>query len=53
MDGKTSKMSVKGTINSGGPKLTLTTSGGGIKIKQIYPPTSDINIIKMPIFKPN
>jgi len=35
IDGKVKKMSVKGKINGGGPKLTLKTSGGSIKIKQI------------------
>jgi hypothetical protein len=35
VDGKVKKMSVKGSINGGGPKLTLKTSGGGIKIKEI------------------
>ena len=35
IDGKVKKMSVKGSINGGGPKLTLNTSGGSIKIKEI------------------
>ncbi len=35
IDGKVKKMSVRGLINGGGPKLTLKTSGGSIKIKQI------------------
>jgi hypothetical protein len=35
IDGRVKKMSVKGTINGGGPKLTLKTSGGSIKIKEI------------------
>jgi len=35
IDGKVNKMSVRGTINGGGPKLTLKTSGGSIKIKQL------------------
>ena len=35
INGKVKKMSVKGTINGGGPKLTLKTSGGSIKIKEI------------------
>ena len=35
IDGKVNKMSVRGTINGGGPKLTLKTSGGSIEIKQI------------------
>ena len=35
IDGKVKKMSVRGSINGGGPKLTLKTSGGSIKIKEI------------------
>lgn len=35
IDGIVKKMSVKGKINGGGPKLTLKTSGGSIKIKEI------------------
>jgi DUF4097 and DUF4098 domain-containing protein YvlB len=35
IDGRMKKMSVKGSINGGGPKLTLKTSGGSIKIKEI------------------
>lgn len=35
IDGRIKKMSVKGSINGGGPKLTLRTSGGSIKIKEI------------------
>lgn len=35
IDGRVKKMSVKGSINGGGPKLTLKTSGGSIKIKEI------------------
>ena len=35
IDGKVNKRSVRGTINGGGPKLTLKTSGGSIKIKEI------------------
>ncbi|WP_339724092.1 DUF4097 family beta strand repeat-containing protein [uncultured Paraglaciecola sp.] len=35
IDGKLKKRSVKGSINGGGPKLTLKTSGGSIKIKEI------------------
>lgn len=34
IDGKVKKMSVKGSINGGGPKLILKTSGGSIKIKE-------------------
>lgn len=34
IDGRVKKMSVKGSINGGGPKLTLRTSGGSIKIKE-------------------
>jgi hypothetical protein len=34
IDGRVKKMSVKGSINGGGPKLTLKTSGGSIKIKE-------------------
>jgi hypothetical protein len=33
--GKVKKMSVRGSINGGGPKLILKTSGGSIKIKEI------------------
>ncbi|MGS2720967.1 DUF4097 family beta strand repeat-containing protein [Paraglaciecola aestuariivivens] len=33
--GKTKKRAVRGSINGGGPTLTLKTSGGNIKIKQI------------------
>ena len=35
IDGKVKKMAVRGSINGGGPKLTLKTSGGSIKIKEI------------------
>jgi len=35
IDGKVKKMSVRGSINGGGPKLILKTSGGSIKIKEI------------------
>ena len=35
IDGRVKKMSVRGSINGGGPKLTLKTSGGSIKIKEI------------------
>jgi carbon monoxide dehydrogenase subunit G len=35
IDGRVKKMSVKGSINGSGPKLTLKTSGGSIKIKEI------------------
>ena len=35
IDGRVKKMSVKGSINGGGPKLTLKTSGGSIKIKEM------------------
>ena len=35
IDGKVKKMSVKGSINGGGPILILKTSGGSIKIKEI------------------
>lgn len=35
IDGKVKKMSMKGKINGGGPKLTLKTSGGSIKIKEL------------------
>jgi hypothetical protein len=34
IDGRVKKMSVKGSINGGGPKLILKTSGGSIKIKE-------------------
>jgi hypothetical protein len=33
--GRVKKHSVKGLINGGGPKLTLTTSGGGVRIKSL------------------
>ena len=35
IDGIVKKISVKGSINGGGPKLTLKTSGGSIRIKEI------------------
>tara|TARA_R110000868_G_scaffold190107_5_gene433705 strand:+ start:2060 stop:2848 length:789 start_codon:yes stop_codon:yes gene_type:complete len=35
VDGSVKKQSIKGKINGGGPKLTLTTSGGSIKINSI------------------
>lgn len=35
IQGSVKKMAVKGSINGGGPKLTLNTSGGSIKIKEI------------------
>jgi hypothetical protein len=35
IDGRIKKRSVKGSINGGGPKLILRTSGGSIKIKEI------------------
>lgn len=35
IDGKIKKMSVRGSINGGGPKLILKTSGGSIRIKHI------------------
>ena len=35
VDGTVKKQSIKGKINGGGPKLTLTTSGGSIKINSI------------------
>jgi hypothetical protein len=35
IDGKTTKRSIKGTINGGGPELVLKTSGGSVSIKEI------------------
>lgn len=35
VDGRVKKMSLKGSVNGGGPKLTLKTSGGSIKIKSL------------------
>lgn len=35
VDGKTTKRSIEGTINGGGPKLVLKTSGGSVRIKEI------------------
>ena len=35
IDGKVKKQSISGKINGGGPKLTLKTSGGSIKINSI------------------
>ena len=35
INGKVKKMAIRGSINGGGPKLTLKTSGGSIKIKEI------------------
>lgn len=32
VDGKTKKRSIRGAINGGGPKLTLHTSGGSVKV---------------------
>ena len=33
--GKTTKRSIEGTINGGGPELVLKTSGGNVRIKEI------------------
>jgi hypothetical protein len=35
IDGRIKKQSVKGSINGGGPKLTLRTSGGSVRIKSL------------------
>jgi len=35
VNGKTTKRSIEGTINGGGPKLILKTSGGSVRIKEI------------------
>jgi hypothetical protein len=35
IEGKVKKRSIRGSINAGGPKLTLKTSGGSIKINKI------------------
>jgi hypothetical protein len=35
VNGETSKRSINGTINGGGPKLILKTSGGGVRVKQM------------------
>ena len=35
VNGKIKKRSIKGTINGGGPRLTLKTSGGSVSIKEI------------------
>lgn len=35
INGKMTKRSMEGTINGGGPKLTLKTSGGSVRIKEI------------------
>lgn len=35
VNGKTTKRSIEGTINGGGPELVLKTSGGSVRIKEI------------------
>ncbi|WP_057832845.1 DUF4097 family beta strand repeat-containing protein [Colwellia sp. TT2012] len=35
VNGKTTKRSIEGTINGGGPELVLKTSGGSVRIKKI------------------
>ena len=35
VDGKTTKRSIEGDINGGGPDLVLKTSGGSVRIKEI------------------
>ena len=35
VNGKTSKRSIRGTINGGGPELVLKTSGGSVRVKEM------------------
>ena len=35
VDGENSKRSIRGEINGGGPKLTLKTSGGSVRVKKL------------------
>lgn len=35
VDGRVKKQSIRGSINGGGPKLTLKTSGGSVRIKSL------------------
>ena len=35
VNGETTKRSIQGAINGGGPKLVLKTSGGSVKVKQM------------------
>ena len=35
VEGRVKKQSIKGSINGGGPKLTLRTSGGSVRIKSL------------------
>jgi DUF4097 and DUF4098 domain-containing protein YvlB len=35
IDGRVDKQSIRGTINGGGPRLRLSTSGGSVRINQL------------------